>query len=272
MLSLSRKKPVKKAVSPGTSGRTLQQHAEELREQGFTIIEGVLNPEQVEAGRRALDEIFESERAIGRERNWHNKQYMVSYLLPQKHPLFRTLCFSEPVLELMRELLGERFVLGSMNGFSTTPGGEAQSLHIDQWESIPHQVLTINVTHTLDDFTVANGCTRGIPGSQNRVWQRGMDTRSLEPETVYFEAPAGSVIAFNGGLWHAGSQNTTKLPRRAVHAFFHRSWIVPQWDYARSLSPDVIEQLTPEQKRLFGFNARAPWFDVEKQEIVKEKV
>lgn len=272
MFTLSKKKPPKRAVTPGQSGRNIQQHAEELRVQGFTIMEGILTPEQVEAGRNALNEIFESEREVGRERNWHNKQYTVSYMLPQKHPLFRTLCFSEPVLELMRELLGEHFVIGSMNGFSTTPGGEAQALHIDQSESVPQQVLTINVTHTLDDFTVANGCTRGIPGSQNRVWQRGKDLAALEEETVYFEAPAGSIIAFNGGLWHAGSQNTTQAPRRAVHAFFHRHWVMPQWDYARSLTPDVVEQLTPEQKRLFGFNARAPWYDVERNEIVRERV
>lgn len=246
---------------------TLEDHAEELRTRGYTIVEEVLDRAEIDTAIAALEQVFASEEELGRERNWHNNVYKVAYMLPQKHPLFRSICLNPRVLPLMQWLLGDKCVLGSLNGLSMTPGGGSQNLHLDQPETVPGAVLYINALHTLDDFTRENGCTRVVPFSQDRVMQRGMDREALENETVYLEAPAGSLIAYNGGLWHAGSRNTTDRPRRALHAFFHRPWCRPQWDYPRSLSPDVIAELTPEQKRLFGFHARAPWYDYQTNEV-----
>ncbi|MDF2441657.1 MAG: hypothetical protein JWN98_2641, partial [Abditibacteriota bacterium] len=97
----------------------------------------------------------------------------------------------------------------------------------------------------------------------------GTDTSQFESEAIYLEAPEGSLIAFNGGLCHAGSQNKTDRPRRALHAFYHKPWIRPQWDYPRSLSPEVVAQMTDEQKRLFGFHARPQWYDYQTHNAVK---
>jgi ectoine hydroxylase-related dioxygenase (phytanoyl-CoA dioxygenase family) len=169
-------------------------------------------------------------------------------------------------------LLGEHGVLASLNGLSMTPGGKPQDLHIDQSETIPGSVLYINALHTLDGFTRENGCTRVVPFSQDRQWRKGaMDLPALEKEVVYLEAPAGSLIAYNGGLFHAGSQNQTSMPRRCIHAFFSRPWVRPQWDYTRSLSPDVIASLTEEQKRLFGFYAQAGWYDYKTDDVVRTR-
>jgi ectoine hydroxylase-related dioxygenase (phytanoyl-CoA dioxygenase family) len=247
----------------------LEARADEFRIQGYTVIEGVLDASQIETAKAALDEIFEREREIGPEREWHNSTYKVAYMLPQKHALFRNICFGEKTLSLMRLLLGQRFVLGSLNGLSMTSGGINQPLHIDQEESVPGVILTINAMHILDDFTPENGSTRLIPGSQDRVWIHNANPEEFESETIQLQAPAGSLIAFNGGLWHAGSRNNTPHPRRVLHAFFHQPWVVPQWDYPRSLSPDVVEELSPEQKRLFGFKTRPKWYDSQQHRIMR---
>lgn len=248
--------------------QALEQQAEELQTRGYTIVEGVLDSAQIQEARAALDAIFEREREIGPERGWHNQTYKVAYMLPQKDPLFLSLCLNPRVLPLMQLLLGQNCVLGSLNGLSMTPGGQGQSLHLDQPESVPGTVLYINALHALDDFTVANGCTRVVPFSQDRRVPAG-NASQYEEEAVYLEAPAGSLIAYNGGLLHAGSRNTTDQPRRALHAFFHRPWVRPQWDYPRSLSPNVIAGMTPEQKRLFGFQARPPFYDYRTDEVIQ---
>jgi ectoine hydroxylase-related dioxygenase (phytanoyl-CoA dioxygenase family) len=247
--------------------RSLEEHADELKEQGYTIVEDVLSRDEINAANAALDAIFEREAEIGPVRNWHNNSYKVAYMLPQKDPLFLEFPFNPRVLPLMQTLLGENCVLGSLNGLSMTPGGQGQSLHLDQPETVPGAVLYVNALHTMDDFTRANGCTRVVPGSHNRPMPRGDARANIEDEAVYLEAPAGSLIAFNGGLWHAGSQNTTDKPRRAVHAFYHRPWVQPQWDYPRSLSSEVVEAMTDEQKRLFGFKARVNWYDWRTDEV-----
>ena len=232
----------------------------------------MLDRAQIDEATAALEEIFERERELGPKRGWHNDIYKVSYLLPQKHELFRRFCFNPRVLPLMQMLLGESCVLASLNGLSMTPGGKTQELHIDQNETIAGAVLYVNALHALDDFTRENGCTRIVPFSQDRMFHRGkMDHAAMEKEAIYLEAPAGSLIAYNGGLWHAGSQNTTQKPRRCLHAFFSRPWVRPQWDYTKSLSPDIIAGLTKEQKKLFGFYAQAGWYDYKTDEFVRER-
>ncbi|MBI3829804.1 MAG: phytanoyl-CoA dioxygenase family protein [Planctomycetes bacterium] len=241
--------------------RSLEDHASELRTQGYTVVENVLSPEEVAEANATLEAIFEQEKELGPKRGWHNNTYKVAYMLPQKHELFRRIGLNPRVLPLMKLLLGDRCVLASLNGLTMTPGGKNQDLHIDQNETIPGSVLYVNALHTLDPFTRANGCTRVVPRSQDRPYQHGMDMAPFEKEAVYLEAPAGSLIAYNGGLWHAGSANQTQNNRRALHLFYSRPWVRAQWDYTKSLSPEVIAALTQEQKQLFGFYAQPGWYD-----------
>src|SRR5262249_17121641 len=143
--------------------------------------------------------------------------------------------------------------LSNINGLTMTPGGQTQALHLDAPESTPGNCIYINALHCLDDFTKENGATRVVPGSHQKIWHKQNLTPELENQPFYLTAKAGSVIAYNGALLHAGSSNGTDKPRRALHFFYHRPWARPQWDYPRSFSPDVIAQLSEEEKELYGF-------------------
>jgi ectoine hydroxylase-related dioxygenase (phytanoyl-CoA dioxygenase family) len=240
----------------------LDRHAHELQTQGYTIVHNVLTLDEVETVRAALGEIFEREKDVGRRRNWHTDMHRAAYMLPQKHPLFRQVPLNPRVLPLMRKVLGDDCVLSSLNGMTMSEGGKAQPLHLDQPQSVPGVVLNINALYTLDDFTRANGCTRVIPFSQDRVVKQPIDQEAEERNAIYLEAPVGSLIAFNGGIVHAGSANTTTGPRRCLHAYYCRSWVRPQWDYPSSLTDEVIATLTDEQRRLFGFYPPEERYDV----------
>jgi ectoine hydroxylase-related dioxygenase (phytanoyl-CoA dioxygenase family) len=239
----------------------LDRHAHELQTQGYTIVHDVLTAHEIEAARTALDEIFEREKELGRQRNWHTDMHRAAYMLPQKHPLFRQIPLNPRVLPLMRKVLGDDCVLSSINGMTMSEGGKAQPLHLDQPQSVPGIVLNINALYTLDDFTRANGCTRVVPFSQDRVVKQPVDQAAEEKNAIYLEAPVGSLIAFNGGIIHAGSANTTNRPRRCLHAYYCRSWVRPQWDYPASLTPDVVATLNDTQRRLFGFHPPEERYD-----------
>ncbi|MCZ7648717.1 MAG: phytanoyl-CoA dioxygenase family protein [Planctomycetota bacterium] len=239
----------------------LDSHAQRLRTQGYTVIKGVLDAEQLRQAREALDEVFRHEEPMARSRGWKNEVYQVAYMLPQKHPHFRRFGLNPRLYPLMQELLGRECVMASLNGLTMTPGGKPQGLHIDQWETVPGAVLYINALHCLDDFRKENGCTRLVPGSQDRPFPGRDKMAALESEALQVEAEAGSVIAYNGGVWHAGSQNRTDQPRRAIHAYYSRSWVRPQWDFPKSISPEVAAELAEDEKRLFGFYAQPGWYD-----------
>jgi ectoine hydroxylase-related dioxygenase (phytanoyl-CoA dioxygenase family) len=245
----------------------LERYAGEIQEQGYTIVENVLSLEEIERARTALARILEAEKDVATRRGWQNDSWRVTYMLPQKDPTFRALPLNPRVLPLMQRILGASCVLSSLNGLTMSPGGKAQQLHLDQAEHVPELAININALHTLDDFTKANGCTRVVPGSHHRAPGTPIDRERDERDAVYLEAPAGSLIAFNGGLVHAGSANMTQGWRRCLHAYFTRVWAKPQWDFPRSFSPEIVATLSDEQKRLFGFGANPQRYDSGADEI-----
>ena len=114
----------------------LEHHAEELRVSGYTIVEGILDTTRIRQARAAFDAILQREREIGQQRGWHNETHQVSYMLPQKDPVFFSFCQNSHLLELMRLVLGSNCILGTINGLSMVPRGKAQALHRDQAESV----------------------------------------------------------------------------------------------------------------------------------------
>jgi ectoine hydroxylase-related dioxygenase (phytanoyl-CoA dioxygenase family) len=244
----------------------LISRVEEFLERGFTVIPNVLSREQVETGRQLLTDLFERESDIATKRGWKNATYQCSYMLPGKHEFFRFVPTNPITLSFVRAILGQDCYLSSLNGLTMAPGGPDQTLHLDQAEHTPGIVININVTHPLDDFTKENGATRIVPMSQHRSG-RNRNFTDEEQNAVQVEAPAGSVIAFNGGAIHAGSANRTRNLRRCLHAFYTRAWVRPQWDYTRSFTPEVIATLSDEQRRLFGFIRSEQVYDLATDEV-----
>jgi len=248
--------------------RTNQDYAQEVKERGYVVVPEVLDGSQITATIEALEQVFHHEREIGKTRGWHNDLYKVAYMLPQKHALFREFPLNPRLLPLMRVALGADCLMSSLNGLTMTPGGDNQKLHRDA-PFTPNNVLTINALHCLDPFTRENGATRLIPFSQDRPIDPKTSVEELEKQAIFVEAPAGSLIAYNGGLMHAGSANASGRPRRAIHAFFCRAWVKPQWDYTRSLSQDIIAQMTPDQRSLFAVDHHIPYYDPATDAIIR---
>jgi ectoine hydroxylase-related dioxygenase (phytanoyl-CoA dioxygenase family) len=105
------------------------------------------------------------------------------------------------------------------------PGFGQQGLHmdcVDSGPSTPFQVVT--AFGLIDDFTPDNGATRLVPGSHRarRAPPKSFaDPASRHPDQVVVTAPAGSVLVFNGHIWHGGTCNRTGgVHRRAVQYAF----------------------------------------------------
>ena len=247
----------------------VQTHVNEILTQGYTIIPSVLSDAEIAQCRDALDAIFLDETEVGLRHKWHNNAFKVAYMLAQKHPVFRRMALNPKLLPTIQTVLGQDCNLSNVNGLAMVPGGEPQSLHQDASESTPGTCVYLNAVHCLDDFNQANGATRLIPQSQHEYWPREKNTADLESKAIYIHAKAGSVIAYDGALLHGGSRNTTEKSRRALHFFYHRSWAKPQWDLPRSFTPDVVAQMTDDEKRLFGFYSVPRLYNLLTHEIVE---
>ncbi len=66
---------------------------------------------------------------------------------------------------------------------------------------------------------------------------------------------AGSVLLFNGALWHSSGANLTARERVCLICFCLRSFLKPQFDFVNYLSDEAYAAATPELRRLYGFTS-----------------
>ena len=234
-----------------------QQHIFELDIYGFTVVENVLTTEEADEMREAL---IRCEREVGTETAHRGSARHVANL-PTLDRVFHKAIDHARVLPLLEHYLEKSLILGSLNARIVRPGDPDQGLHSD----IPREMLNahspvmMNTVWMLDDFSRTNGGTRVVPGSH----KSGLAT---PPENVSVkhiaqpEAPAGSVIVFNGQTWHAGGANTGTANRHALFGHYRKRMCVFQVDPHDDFPPEWFDGLTDRQKQLMrmtkGLNTR----------------
>ena len=67
---------------------------------------------------------------------------------------------------------------------------------------------------------------------------------------VQVEAPAGSVLVFNGQCWHAGGSNTSPANRHALFSHYRKHQLLFQYDPHDLFPAGWLDQLTPRQVEL----------------------
>ena len=131
-------------------------------------------------------------------------------------------------------------------------GVAPQGLHQDDGHyplPRPRQPLIANPLIALDDFTQANGATRLVPGSH-------LSTDPIDPdaEVIFAEMPAGSLLVFDGALWHAGGGNRTRdQRRRSINLNFNLSWLRQQENQYVGIPRETWLALPERLQRLLGF-------------------
>lgn len=128
------------------------------------------------------------------------------------------------LLAAVWRVLKRPFVLGSVAWRNPRPGLGQQGLHAD-WggQGDPDAYHAVTALWYLDDLTPDNGPTRVVPGTHKlrRAPPTGFaDPAGRHPQETSIQAEAGSVLVFNGHLWHSGTRNRSGAPRRALQCCF----------------------------------------------------
>ena len=246
----------------------LETAKRQLTEHGLTVMEGVLAPSEISAVKDALARGIEADRKNnvplhGFAFDPDEKNTRV-FDLVGKNQIFRDLVTHETAMALVRYLIGEDVLLSNFSANVTAPGSGAMGMHADQgyvpapWPPYP---MAINVGWALDDFTVANGATRFIPGSHQKDHgpQWGADYRDAIP----IECGAGSIFVMDARVWHQTGANTSKDQTRAgLFAYYIRAFLRPQWNWDRTLKPDTLSAASPLLRTLLG-QGRNPTSDLQ---------
>jgi len=130
----------------------------------------------------------------------------------------------------------------------------AQDLHVDVRRHSRDWPL-VGFIYMIDAFTPDNGATCFIPTSH--LWPHCLETANVDSTAereseVQACCAAGSLIVFNGSVWHGHAPNTTDQPRRSIQGAFiprdGKAWT----DFAGRMSSDTRARLSPVARELLG--------------------
>jgi hypothetical protein len=154
-------------------------------------------------------------------------------------PEFDRLYIYPPLLAACCQIIRRPFKLSTMLARTLEPGAPAQPLHVDVRRNADGWPL-VGFIVMVDEFNAGNGATRFVPGSH--LWPRepeeSKDTSCTDDREVLACGPAGSVLIFNGSVWHGHRANRSTRCRRSIQGAF-----IPRQDRA---SIDQASRMRPE--------------------------
>lgn len=206
----------------GITETTLSPHEREaLDRDGCVVLPGVIDAGWLER----LTVAFES----GCEKDGHGSVVKESGTrhvndLVNRDAVFEGVFTHPRVLAAVHHVLRDAFRVGQIGGRDPLPGYGQQGLHADwtaRTKGEPFRIVT--TIWLLDDFTSENGATRVVPGTHQLLTQPPKsfaDPASRHPDQRIIVAKAGSVLVFNGHLWHSGTANNSSRHRRVLQCSF----------------------------------------------------
>ena len=232
-----------------TADEALQNHLQNLEENGFTVASNVLTEDELHFLQGALDNIyatFDPERdGLRRVEGYHFASNLVN-----KGSFFESIFLRSPVYDLVRFLLGEDCILSSLNSLEPLKDQGDQQLHRDGTAAPDSGPIVANSLWAIDDMNKANGATRLVPGSH----KTDEPPPDGEAGVVYAEIPAGSVIITNAHILHGASANPSGHRRRVMHGYFTRRGLPQQLEQRKYLSPEVQSRVSPLARKVLALD------------------
>lgn len=231
----------------------------ELESNGVAVLPGVLSAAQVEEAKSALWEAAtESERRgipthiASLDPNDNNVRV---FNLIDLDPTFASL-ISDPTAEAVASgLLGDNFIVSNFTANIARPGSRSMMIHSDQGIVVPEpwtERWSLNIIWCLSDVHADNGATRYLPGS-HRVQTASEVPDDIEDRLVAFEAPAGSIVAMDGRVWHTSGANVTESQDRPLlFGYYTKPFVRPQWNFSAALGAEVQAACSPAMRYRLG--------------------
>lgn len=188
---------------------------------GFVVLENVLDERALRDIRSGIETMLVEAR---RDPLWRAGGTLHVDGLIERGAPFDVAWKDERVRAAAASLLGNDFETTRAHFRSPLPGNGAQALHAD-YPVTPadHKWVVATAIVAIDEFTPQNGATRLVPGSHLLPCidvPKEHDTPHPR-EQVVMMAP-GSVLFFNGHLWHSGTRNRSQARRDALQISFVR--------------------------------------------------
>ena len=227
-------------------------HVERIAKDGYTVLPRVIEPALVDELADVLLRL-EREHDIRPAMNGFEGHRTVRiYNLLAHDRVFERVPVHAALLPIVEGVIGEGCLISSLSSIAIDPGEVAQPIHADDQLiplDKPHRPIICNSMWALTDFTQENGATRLVPGTHLR---ENPDFGG-KYETIAAEMPRGSLLVWDGALWHGGGANQTNLRRTGIAMNYCAGFIRQQENQQLGIPRELAARFEPRLQELCGF-------------------
>jgi ectoine hydroxylase-related dioxygenase (phytanoyl-CoA dioxygenase family) len=231
----------------------IEQHLAEIESVGYTVLEEVISPTLIDTLNEALQHL-ETELQIQPGNNLFEGHATIRiYNLLARDPIFQHVPVHPSVLPIVESVLDPGCLVSSLSSIAIDPGEKAQPIHADDTLidlPRPHKPIVCNSMWALTDFTEENGATRVVPGSH--LFDSKPEYVS-HPESIALAMPRGSILIWNGSLWHGGGANSSAQRRVGIAMNYCAGFIRQQENQQLGIPLDLVKTFTPRLQELVGY-------------------
>ncbi|MGH8460726.1 MAG: phytanoyl-CoA dioxygenase family protein [Stenotrophobium sp.] len=253
------------------NGFAVRVHAAHLREQGYTIIEDFLTPDDLREVRAGLTPFLGHH--AGRN-NFEGYKTERVYTLVARGRIFERIAEDARVMALCDAFLKPGYLLTASQAICIHPGETPQPIHSDDaFYTLPRPrpAIGFSTIVAVDAFTAENGGTEIIPGSHvwsdekiSGLYDQGLDADAppnpeLARQLVPVQMPAGACVVFLGTLLHRGGANRSSAPRLAFSNQYCEPWARTQENFFLGIPPELVRGMSPRVQQLLGYSIWPPF-------------
>jgi ectoine hydroxylase-related dioxygenase (phytanoyl-CoA dioxygenase family) len=240
-------------------------HVARMREQGYTIVEDLMNADQLAAFRAGVEPLLGHYR--GRNA-FEGRTTERIYTLVGRGKVYEEIASDPRLMAILGAFLKPNFLLSASHAICIFPGEVAQSLHSDDGFYLvprPRPALAVSVIGAVDAFTAENGATVVLPGTHTwgaaelEAYRTGRMPKDKIPQPEPLEMPAGAIAVFPGTLVHGAGANRSKAPRLGYTNQYCEPWLRTQENFYLAIPRERVAAMAPEVQSLLGYSITQPF-------------
>jgi ectoine hydroxylase-related dioxygenase (phytanoyl-CoA dioxygenase family) len=234
------------------SPQDTRAHVERIARDGYTVLERAIEPALVDELADTLLRLEHELGAVPAGNGFEGHRTVRIYNLLAHQRVFERVPVHPALLPIVEGVIGEGCLISSLSSIAIDPGEVAQPIHADDQLiplDKPHRPIICNSMWALTDFTEANGATRLVPKShlrENPEYGGSYDT-------IAAEMPRGSLLIWDGALWHGGGANRTGTRRTGIAMNYCAGFIRQQENQQLGIPREVAARFAPKLQELCGY-------------------
>jgi ectoine hydroxylase-related dioxygenase (phytanoyl-CoA dioxygenase family) len=232
----------------------IDHHVARVAKDGFSIVEDAIEPALLDALDAELARLEVELHAEPAKNLFEGLRTVRIYNLLARGAVFAQVPVHANVLPIVERVLDRGCLVSSLSSIAIGPGEGAQPVHADDMLvplPRPHVPLVCNTMWALTDFTDDNGATRVVPGSHQR--EQAPELGRAYDDTVPAVMKRGSVLVFNGSIWHGGGANRTNARRVGIAMNYCAGWMRQQENQQLGIPMEIARGFSPRLRKLVGF-------------------